>query len=135
MDGWPQFSDAVVDYYYNKKLAYGYIKRSQAPFALIAGELSSWHLPIYACNDSLTQKQGNYEIVDGQTHAILLSGIFQAEPNSSTLIARCPLYYSEHTYLLLRWEIGGETGFNHYVCGSPPFDFNSYKAFLNEYGL
>lgn len=29
LDGWPQISDAIVDYYYVKKLAYHYIKRSQ----------------------------------------------------------------------------------------------------------
>ncbi|MDR1174162.1 MAG: hypothetical protein LBK83_01660, partial [Treponema sp.] len=29
IDGWPQFSDAVVDYYYNKKLAYYYLRQSQ----------------------------------------------------------------------------------------------------------
>ncbi|MGN1346590.1 MAG: glycoside hydrolase family 2 protein, partial [Eubacteriales bacterium] len=27
IDGWPQISDAIVDYYYDKKLAYDYIKR------------------------------------------------------------------------------------------------------------
>ena len=27
IDGWPQISDAVVDYYYNKKIAYSFIKR------------------------------------------------------------------------------------------------------------
>jgi beta-mannosidase len=29
LDGWPQFSDAVVDYYFGKKLAYHYIRRAQ----------------------------------------------------------------------------------------------------------
>jgi beta-mannosidase len=28
IDGWPQFSDAVVDYYFGKKLAFDYIKRA-----------------------------------------------------------------------------------------------------------
>ena len=27
IDGWPQMSDAVVDYFYRKKIAYDYIKR------------------------------------------------------------------------------------------------------------
>ncbi len=31
IDGWPQVSDAVVDYGYTKKLAYHYIKRTQQP--------------------------------------------------------------------------------------------------------
>src|SRR5690606_4639738 len=31
IDGWPQFSVAVVDYYFGKKLAYWYIRRVQRP--------------------------------------------------------------------------------------------------------
>ncbi|GGI44239.1 hypothetical protein GCM10008018_06110 [Paenibacillus marchantiophytorum] len=31
IDGWPQFSDAVVDYYYGTKLAFHYIRRVQQP--------------------------------------------------------------------------------------------------------
>ena len=38
MDGWPQVSDAIVDWYYTKKLAYHYIKRSQTPVCLMFDE-------------------------------------------------------------------------------------------------
>lgn len=35
--GCPQFSDAVVDYYFTKKLAFSYIKRSQNPLCFYDG--------------------------------------------------------------------------------------------------
>ena len=38
MDGWPQFSDAVVDYYFARKLAYYFIQRSQEPLCLVLQE-------------------------------------------------------------------------------------------------
>ena len=38
LDGWPQVSDAVVDHYFCKKLAYNYIKRSQQPVCLMFDE-------------------------------------------------------------------------------------------------
>ena len=38
MDGWPQFSDAIVDYYFNKKLAYYYIRRVQQPVCVMVDE-------------------------------------------------------------------------------------------------
>jgi len=38
LDGWPQFSDAVVDYYFGKKLAYHYIRRAQQPVCVFIGE-------------------------------------------------------------------------------------------------
>lgn len=135
LDGWPQMSDAVVDYYFVKKLAYGYIKRSQAPFAIIAGEPDNWNITIYACNDTLQQKQGCYQIIDGETDHILLSGSFTAKPNCSAHIGKLPVYFSDHKYLLIRWEINGETGSNHHVCGYPPLDLPAYKAFIEKYGL
>lgn len=33
LDCWPQISDAVVDYYFHRKLAFHYIRRVQQPFA------------------------------------------------------------------------------------------------------
>jgi beta-mannosidase len=38
LDGWPQFSDAVVDYYFGKKLAYHYIRRAQQPVCVFISE-------------------------------------------------------------------------------------------------
>ena len=38
LDGWPQFSDAVVDYYFGKKLAYHYIRRAQRPVCVFISE-------------------------------------------------------------------------------------------------
>ena len=42
LDCWPQISDAVVDYYFHKKLAFYYIGRVQQPVCMVcrrAGEL------------------------------------------------------------------------------------------------
>ena len=135
LDGWPQFSDAVVDYYYTKKLAYHYIKCSQAPFALIAGEKNNWNLPIYACNDTLQPKEGHYEVIDAKTDAVLLSGEFKVAANSSSLIASCPLYHADQSCLVLRWKIGDETGLNHYLCAFPPLNLTDYKSILDKYHL
>ena len=135
LDGWPQFSDAVVDYYYEKKLAYGYIKRSQTPFTIAAGEPDNWHIPFYACNDTLEEKSGYYTVVDGQTEQVLLEGDFTAKANASSPVGKLPVYYSEHKYLLIRWQVNGQEGCNHYICAHPPLDFDTYVAFLKKYGL
>jgi beta-mannosidase len=50
IDGWPQFSDAVVDYYFHKKLAYYYLRQSQQPLLLSFSESENWKLPFYASN-------------------------------------------------------------------------------------
>ena len=135
LDGWPQISDAVVDYYFEKKLAYGYIKRAQAPFIVAAGEISSWTLPIYACNDTLCKVSGHLKITDAESDRIVFEGDFTAEENTSTLIAKVPIYYSDKKILIFEWKANGERGFNHYLCGYPPFSLDSYKEFINKYGL
>ena len=135
LDGWPQMSDAVVDYYFTKKLAYSYIKRSQAPFVIAADEISNWHLPIYACNDTLTATSGSLRVKNGSTDEVVYECDFCAEANTSTLIARLPVMYSDKEILIFEWEICGEKGFNHYVLGTPPLSLDGYREIMERYGF
>jgi beta-mannosidase len=135
LDGWPQMSDAVVDYYYDKKIAYGYIKRSQAPFVIAAGEISDWTLPIYACNDTLEGKSGNFTVICAETDEILFESGFEVGANQTKLLTRMPIYYSDHKFLIFEWDINGEKGINHYLCGYPPFNLEKYKLLMQKYGL
>ena len=130
IDGWPQISDAVVDYYYDKKLAYDYIKVSQAPFAVMADEIDDWHQPIVAGNDSLQAVTGTYTVRNGETGEVLASGSFTAAPNANTELARIPIMYSEHALLIMEWDTNAGKGRNHYLAGLPPIDFARYKKWL-----
>ena len=135
IDGWPQMSDAVVDYYYEKKLAYRYIKRSQAPFVIAADEISHWNMKFYACNDTLTEKKGTFRIIAVRSGDVLLEGEFTAPANTSTCIAELPVFYSQHRMTLIEWEIDGVRGFNHYLCGLPPFSMDTYTTLMKKAGL
>jgi len=135
IDGWPQMSDAVVDYYYEKKLAYRYIKRSQAPFVIAADEISHWNMKFYACNDTLTEKKGTFRIIAVRSGDVLHEGEFTAPANTSTCIAELPVFYSQHRMTLIEWEIDGEKGFNHYLCGFPPFSMDTYTTLMKKAGL
>lgn len=135
LDGWPQMSDAVVDYYFTKKLAYGYIKRSQAPFTIAAGELSNWSLPIYACNDTLGVIKGHFSIKDAESGELLHEADFEAKENQTTLIAKLPIYYSDKKMLIFEWNIDSKYGINHYLCGYPPHSLDFYKRMIKKYSL
>ena len=135
LDGWPQMSDAVVDHYFEKKLAYSYIKRSQAPFVIAADELSKWDLRFYACNDTLTPVSGRFKIKDAHSEEILLEADFSAKKNTSTLIGSLPIYYSEQKILIIEWEANGERGFNHYLCGYPPICLKDYVSIMEKYNF
>ena len=126
-------SDAVVDYYFTKKLAYSYIKRAQAPFSVVADEPSHWGIRLFACNDTLTDRQGTLTLKDAHTEQILYEGAFVAPKNASTPIASLPLFYSEHKILILAWKTREETGWNHYLCGFPPLSLEWYQSFLGKY--
>ena len=134
LDGWPQMSDAIVDYYYNKKLAYHYVKASQKPFIIAADEITSWRLPIVACNDTLEAVSGRVKVSDAESGEILLEGAFSAAPNTSTRVSSIPIFYSEQRFLIIEWETNdGERGRNHYLCGYPAISFARYKSFLASY--
>jgi beta-mannosidase len=135
LDGWPQMSDAVVDYYFTKKLAYSYIKRSQAPFAICADEIKDWNLNLYACNDTLQVKNGHLIVREALSDKIVCEHDFTVQKNTSTVIASIPTYYSEQKILIFEWEADGERGFNHYLCGYPPISLSMYKNFLQKYNL
>ena len=135
LDGWPQMSDAVVDYYFTKKLAYYYIKRSQAPFVIAAGELENWELPIYACNDTMNEVRGNVKITDADSGKVMLECAFTAAANATARIGNIPVYYSDKGALIIEWECGTVRGFNHYILGYPPISLDWYIALIERYGL
>ena len=135
LDGWPQMSDAVVDYYFTKKRAYEDIKRSQAPFAIIAGEPEDGVLKILACNDTLGAAQGSFTVTDGLTDALLLEGSFTAPENATTCIGEVALCACDQRFLMIRWTADGATGFNHYTCGERPLSLDTYKRFIHKRNL
>ncbi|MFR1758170.1 MAG: glycoside hydrolase family 2 protein, partial [Christensenellaceae bacterium] len=58
MDGWPQFSDAVVDYYGTKKLAFYAIAASSRPLQLMADEEGC----LLALNDTAQRRPLTYRV-------------------------------------------------------------------------
>ncbi|MCR5040980.1 MAG: glycoside hydrolase family 2, partial [Clostridia bacterium] len=132
LDGWPQMSDAVVDYFFEKKLAYRYLKASGAPFAMIVDEMRDWHYDVRVCNDTLSNRRGEYTISDILTGEVLASGGYEAEANGNRVVARLSMMYSDKRMLLLTWtDESGERGRNHYLCGMPPFDLGTYRTWLD----
>ena len=132
LDGWPQMSDAVVDYYFVKKLAYDYIKRCQAPFSVCADEFEDGMVRIYACNDTLEEKKGNLIIKDGITGECIKDVEFIAQKNTSSLICSVDIDKTKQTILTFHWEEGENKGFNHYLVADIPVSLDMYKKFLQS---
>jgi len=132
MDGWPQISDAVVGYYYDKKLAYHYIKECQQHFALMCSEIHDWCIDLIAANDTLIPQKGSYRVWDIDTDETLVQGEFEVGINQNKILAKFPVYYSDHRWLVIEWMVNGKTAYNHFVCGFPAFDFKRYTTWLEK---
>lgn len=132
IDGWPQFSDAVVDYYFGRKLAYHYIWRVQRPVCVMVGEPGPGkYLPIVIGNDSREPAEVRYRVWDADSAETMAEGTFAAPANQNWQVSRIRTYASDRRLYLVAWEVNdGEEFGNHYLAGSPPFSLERYRAWL-----
>ena len=140
IDGWPQFSDAVVDYYFQRKLAYSFIKRAQAPLYLLLKEPENWGLALAACNDGREDIPLEYSVQDVDTGEILASGqTVTAAPDQVgggvTALGQIPFSMGEKRFYLLEWQSALGGGKSHYLAGNPPFELARYRGWLEKAGL
>jgi len=127
LDGWPQFSDAVVDYYLGKKLAYHYIRRVQQPVCLMLAEQGAQEgLPLIVGNDSSEDAHVRYRVQDAESAATVAEGDFTVPANQNWLLERVPVDPSQQRLYLIAWESNGTLLGNHYLAGDPPFDLAQY---------
>lgn len=132
LDCWPQFSDAVVDYYFSKKLAYHYIKRAQAPFTLLMAEPKAWYLPLFAINDTKLPISFRYTLTDAESGETLLWGEERIGADEAKQLGRLRYSQTAHRFYLIRWESKKGAGFSHYLAGNPPFDLAWYKKLAKK---
>lgn len=122
LDGWPQISDAIVDYYFVKKRAFSYIKRVQEPVCVMLDELADWGHAVILGNDSREGADVAYTLTDADTGEVLLSGRAYSPANENVSLGALRVLAGEQRLILIRWEIGGKAYFNHYITGYPHFD-------------
>jgi len=133
LDGWPQFSDAVVDYYFVKKLAYEYIKRAQLRLNLIFREPKSWWQELVACNDLWKDVHISFRAKDIDTDETLLAGEKSIQANALTLLGNVPFSVGVKRFYVIEWDGGNSKSFSHYLAGNPPFDLKQYRKWLDKF--
>ena len=134
LDGWPQVSDAVVDWYHCKKLAYRYIKRSQNTLCLIFDEPKDGSFSLYAVNDTDTAHAFRYTVTDVTTGAVLATGQGNAEADASTHLLTLPAFEDYH-FLHMEWETeDGRKGSNHFTTKLLDIDADAYLADIKKVG-
>ena len=134
-DGWPIISDAVVDYYDRKKLAYWFIKQVQTNICVMIGEAEDARHPLIVVNDTRQAVTGQVSVCDVDSDTSLLEVQYEVAANGKTVIGQLESV-SEPGMWLIEWEVG-EYGrcYNHYLAGSPPVSLDDYRRWLPQMKL
>ncbi len=135
IDGWPQFSDAIVDYYFRKKLAYQFVRRSQMPLCLMLTEPDNGKHQLVATNDFRQDIELEYCLSVIGTGEILRSGAACAAGGSVTSLGSISASDEAQRFYVIEWKSAKSVGINHYLSGEPPFDLGVYRKWLEAFEM
>ncbi|MCF8226963.1 MAG: glycoside hydrolase family 2 [Bacteroidales bacterium] len=128
-DGWPIISDAIVDYYGGKKLAYHYIKKVQTDVCVMVGDARDGGHPVMLVNDTREAKKVRVLIKDKDSGKVLLNDSFEIESNGISKLDDLPRV-SDNQLWLIEYEVDGKRYSNHYAAYQPPMQLEQYKEWL-----
>ena len=131
-DGWPIISDAVVDYYGRRKLAYEYIRRAQRNVLVMVDENGD----ILAVNDLLRPVKGHATLTDAETGRTFFDGDFACAENAVAKMGA--VRFEGQGVVRIRYTVDGETFDSHYLYGGPgqryigekKINFASYRRWM-----
>ena len=123
-DGWPQISDAVVDYYGGRKRAYFAIRNVQHDQLVMVRDDHR----VFAVNDTLKTVEGKVRIADRESGRVLLEKSYSVPENAAAEIGS--VAWSGRGVLDIAYEQGGEKRTNWFLYGEPPFDFGKVKEWM-----
>ncbi len=133
LDCWPQFSDAVVDYYFDKKLAYYYLKNVQKDLCLMIEDPTEWNARIILGNDGKSTYRGSFILLDGLTEEKIMGGEFYSKANENEILGEIPLSKNITKYFILIAETDGRRYVNHYINYDGALKKDEYLAFVKNY--
>ena len=134
LDGCPQFSDAVVDFYFRKKLAYFYIKTAQQPVLLaVRRDEDGWGL--YGVNDTDHRIKVDYTLEDEYSHQALGGGNVLLPVRSAIKISAVEPGEA-NTFCTIRWTLpDGSSCLNHKYIGRYPMNARDYVEVAQRLGI
>ena len=141
LDGWPQVSDAVVNYDFTPKLAYSFIQRAQKPVLMAFGDREDGLYALHAVNDSQTPVTLSYRVTDvtatgSKEGEALLCGRVTVPADGNVIAAKTDLSALEDHVLYVEWtDENGAHGESHYVAEPQHLDYAAYLGALHACGF
>jgi beta-mannosidase len=130
-DGWPVISDAVVDYFGRKKLAYHFIRRVQADVCAICCEPAHGQHEVVVVNDTRQPAHGRLKVSDADTGTVLLDEKWAVEANGKTTVGTVPQAHAPALWLL-EWTVAEQVHHNHYLAGPRPFQLADVRRWVER---
>lgn len=134
-DGWPILSDAIVDFYNNKKLAFRYIQRAQRNVQAICCEPRDGRHAMVVVNDTRMPARGKlrvWRIGDGKP---LAETQFRVQPNGVAKVGELTHPATTEMWHYEWMTESFETWDNHYLAVTGPVDFGQYKQWMRAASL
>ena len=126
-DGWPQLSDAVVDYYGGKKQAYYALKNAQRDqIVCVVDDHTAW-----AVNDARRPVKGRAVFTDAETGERRLAvDDFEIPANGKLALGSVP--FEGQGVVLIDAVLDGQPFKSHFLYGEPPFNWRSICRWLRN---
>jgi beta-mannosidase len=128
-DGWPLISDAVVDYYGARKLAYSIIKRVQRDVCVMLDEPQAGLQAVVAVNDTLRAVEIEVTVRHGAE--VLFAQDEGVAPNGGKILGTVPPS-KEPVFYEIEWRCKDGVFRNHYLAGPRPFELGACRTW---YGM
>lgn len=144
LDGWPQISDAVVNYDFIPKLAYFFIKRVQKPLHMAFADPVDGTFALVGINDTQKDQVFTYTVkditgisldADLSTLPPLLSGSVTVSADSAKEVGTLPTTGMDDRFLYIEWEIEGQTHTSHFILEPKHLDYDTYIQALTLCGF
>ena len=135
VDGWPNLGASAVDYYFNKKLSYHYIKRASEPVCLMFDEPENGEIALFGVNEFMQDKKVTFKITDMYSGLILHSGTAVLGKNASTNLGSLEIGENAHAFYLIEWTVDGVSYKNHYTLNIENTNYDKYLKAISACGF
>ena len=125
-DGWPIVSDAVVDWYGGRKLAYYALRNVQQDQLVCVID----NHEVWAVNDTLLPVSGHVRVMDSASGIVVMNRDWECPGNGSIAIGKVP--WEGKGVLLLDYSVGDRRCFNWFLYGEAPFNRTDIVKRLKE---
>ena len=144
LDGWPQISDAVVNYDFTPKLAYSFIKRVQNPLHMAFADPVDGQFTLMGINDTQKDEIFTYTVKDITGLPVgtdltavpaLLAGEVTVPADTATPVAGLPTSGMDDRFLLIEWRDSQGRHLSHFILEPKHLDYTTYLQALELCGF